>query len=162
MRLELQQASERLYIQVYQYYKELILSGRLTPGTKMPSLRRCSKELEISRTTVESAYLQLAADGYIISRPQSGYYVTQFCVHQPSPLENKQMSSFPIRYNFASSGVDRESFRFDIWRRYIKSALRQDERLLSYGEPQGEKDFREALASYVQTHRNTAIRKKSA
>lgn len=154
MRLELQQASERLYIQVYQYYKELILSGRLTPGAKMPSLRRCSKELEISRTTVESAYLQLAADGYIISRPQSGYYVTQFCVHQPSPLENKQMSSFPIRYNFASSGVDRESFRFDIWRRYIKSALRQDERLLSYGEPQGEKDFREALASYVQTHRN--------
>ena len=154
MQLELQQTSGRLYIQVYQYYKDLILSGRLASGTKMPSLRRCARELEISRTTVESAYLQLAADGYIIARPQSGYYVTELSAHQPSLQESRPVSSFPVIYNFASSGVDRESFRFDIWRRYIKSALRQDERLLSYGEPQGEKDFREALASYVQTHRN--------
>lgn len=52
-------------------------------------------------------------------------------------------------YDFASSGVDRESFRFDLWQRYIKSALRQDNRMLSYGEPQGEKDLREVLSDYT-------------
>lgn len=59
-----------------------------------------------------------------------------------------------IRYDFASSNVDRESFQFDLWRRYVKSALRQDERLLSYGEPQGEREFREALCAYLGRHRN--------
>ena len=102
MQLELQQTSGRLYIQVYQYYKDLILSGRLASGTKMPSLRRCARELEISRTTVESAYLQLAADGYIIARPQSGYYVTELSAHQPSLQESRPVSSFPVIYNFAS------------------------------------------------------------
>lgn len=57
-------------------------------------------------------------------------------------------------YNFASASVDRETFRFELWRRYIKSALRQDERLLSYGEPQGEYDLREVLCRYLQNNRN--------
>ena len=59
-----------------------------------------------------------------------------------------------MRYDFASSNVDRESFRFDLWRRYMKNALRQDERLLSYGEPQGEREFREVLAGYLQENRS--------
>ena len=50
--------------------------------------------------------------------------------------------------------VVRESFRFDLWSRYMKSALRQDERMLTYGEPQGETDFREALAAYIRERRN--------
>lgn len=65
-----------LYLTVYRRYRELILDGTLPPGTKMPSLRTCARELKLSRTTIESAYLQLAADGYIIAKAQSGYYVT--------------------------------------------------------------------------------------
>ena len=72
--LELNQKQNKLYLSVYEYYKEAILDRRLLPGNKMPSLRRCAKELQISRTTVESAYLTLAAEGYIVARPQSGYY----------------------------------------------------------------------------------------
>ena len=66
----------------------------------------------------------------------------------------EKQTKTPCRFDFASSGVDRESFRFDLWRRYIKSALRQDERLLSYGEPQGEADLRDTLADYVRERRN--------
>ena len=68
--------NEPLYLTVYRRYRELILNGSLPPGTKMPSLRACAAELKLSRTTIESAYLQLAADGYIIAKAQSGYYVT--------------------------------------------------------------------------------------
>lgn len=156
MGLQLQkiQKSEHLYMEIYHYFRGLIMEQKLLPGSKMPSLRKCAQELKLSRTTIENAYLQLAADGYIISKAQSGYYVTDIASRQavPSVLKKAEQTSF--RYNFASSGVDRESFRFDLWRRYIKSALRQDERLLSYGEPQGEADFRQVLAEYIRERRN--------
>lgn len=146
---------EHLYLEVYHYYRKLIMENRLLPGSKMPSLRKCAQDLKLSRTTIETAYLQLAADGYIIARAQSGYYVTDIAKKQHSlPHEKHPQDTVPCIYDFASSGVDRESFRFDLWQRYIKSALRQDERMLSYGEPQGEKDFREVLADYIRERRN--------
>mgnify|MGYP000822276981 FL=1 len=76
MNLDLQSSKSTRYLQVYDYYKELILTRKLPENTKMPSIRRCAQQLGLSRTTIETAYLCLAADGYIISRPQSGYYVT--------------------------------------------------------------------------------------
>ena len=145
---------EHRYMEVYHYYQSLITEQKLLPGTKMPSLRKCSEELKLSRTTIESAYLQLAADGYIVSRAQSGYYVTDIAKHSHASVPAEQSKRISYRYDFASSGVDRESFRFDLWQRYIKSALRQDERLLSYGEPQGEADFRQTLADYIRQRRN--------
>lgn len=155
MVFELQkQKKEPLYLSVYRYYKDSILSGRLLPGSRMPSLRRCSNELHISRTTTESAYLALAAEGYIIARPQSGYYVTDIVTGQIDVPKKHPSLQPKIRYNFTSAGTDKEGFRFDLWRRYIKSALRQDERLLDYGEPQGEAELRETLADYVREHRN--------
>ncbi|MDD6074166.1 MAG: PLP-dependent aminotransferase family protein [Clostridium sp.] len=157
MELNLNDPGVNRYIQVYNYYKDLILTGKLSPGTKLPSIRRCSMQLQLSKTTVEAAYLLLAAEGYIISRPQSGYYVTDFYASgSPEPWKEEQ-SGKPgpeIRYDFASAKVDRDSFRFELWRRYIKSALRQDERLLSYGEPQGEWELREALSIYLSRGRN--------
>lgn len=154
MALELEKSREHLYLSVYHYYKDLILKGKLLPGSRMPSLRKCSQELHLSRTTIENAYLQLAADGYIISRAQSGYYVTGIA---SMPLSSKAASKNPkisYQYDLSSSSVDRESFRFDLWQRYIKSALRQSDRLLTYGEPQGEADFRETLAEYIRERRN--------
>ena len=78
MELNLNDPGLNRYLRVYNYYKDLILTGQMTPGTKLPSIRKCSLQLQLSRTTVEAAYLLLAAEGYIISRPQSGYYVTDF------------------------------------------------------------------------------------
>lgn len=63
-----------------------------------------------------------------------------------------------IQYDFASNGVDHESFRFDLWQRYIKSALRQSDRLLSYGEPQGEAVFvRYLLTTSVSEETSTVL-----
>ena len=153
--LDKNKKKEHLYLEVFHYYRELIMEKKLPPGSRMPSLRKCSQELKLSRTTIENAYLQLAAEGYIISKAQSGYYVTDTADRQHTSVrKTEKHAQTPCRFDFASSGVDRESFRFDLWRRYIKSALRQDERLLSYGEPQGEADLRDTLADYVRERRN--------
>lgn len=145
------------YLRVYHYYRELIETGKLAPNTKLPSIRKCAVQLGMSRTTVESAYMMLAAEGYILSRPQSGFYVTELPgegVRRNWEIQTKKEQKPEIQFDFASSNVDKNSFQFELWRRYVKSALRQDERLLSYGEPQGEYELREALCSYLNRHRN--------
>ena len=146
------------YIQVYEYYKELILSEQIPEGTRLPSIRKGSVQLQMSRTTMESAYLLLAAEGYIMAKPQSGYYVTDIVRKQKEIttlfVRQERKKAEEITYDFATTGVDRESFRFALWSRYMKSALRQDERLLSYGEPQGELEFREVLCEYLRKSRN--------
>lgn len=157
METEKKHAARSRYLQVYDYYKTLILEEKLTCGSRLPSVRQCAAELQISRTTAENAYMALAAEGYILSKPQSGYYVTDIAERRRRAVFHKtaeETPAPPILYNFASANVDRNSFRFDIWRRYIKSALRQDERLLSYGDPQGEYELREALCRYLRKKRN--------
>lgn len=144
------------YLKVYDFYKELILNGQMTADQKMPSIRKGAQQMQVSRTTMETAYMLLAADGYIISKPQSGYYVTQMAAKQKESWNQKmllQETKQRVIYDFVTSNVNRESFKFDLWRRYMKSALRQDERLLSYGEPQGELEFREVLAEYLRNTR---------
>lgn len=144
------------YLTVYDFYKNLIINGQMAAEQKMPSIRKGAEQMQVSRTTMESAYMLLAAEGYIISKPQSGYYVTEMATKQKESVSQKlsvREQKLPVRFDFVSSSVDQESFKFDLWRRYIKSALRQDERLLSYGEPQGELEFREVLAEYLRDTR---------
>lgn len=144
------------YLQVYNYYKELIIHGKLKEGTKMPSIRRCCEQLGLSKTTIETAYLCLAADGYIIAKPQSGYYVTGRAAQsqQKKSLQKAQTPKQTVLFDFTSNNVDEDSFDFNLWRRYIKSALRQDKRMLTYGEPQGEYELRETICNYVTAKRN--------
>ena len=146
-----------LYIQLYNHYKELISSGTLKAESKLPSIRRCAKERMISRTTVEAAYLQLVAEGYVASRPGSGFYVSELNykdIHRVKPVQHsKSREENKPLYDFATYAVDYKSFDFDLWSRYIKSALRNEERLLSYGDPQGEYDLRVVLSKYVAERR---------
>lgn len=148
--------NRKLYMQIYDYYKNLIEDGKLTEGMKLPSIRRCAEERNVSKTTVESAFMCLCDDGYIMPKSQSGYYVSKRGIAPKTlaPKEQQKDSENRIIYDFSSSGVDSESFNMDIWRRYVKSALRQTEKLLFYGEPQGESELRREIAKYVQETRN--------
>lgn len=149
--------SEPLYIQLYNHYKKAIVSGNLKAGSKLPSIRKCAAQLIISHTTVETAYFQLEAEGYIKSIPGSGFYVNELNYKSDyeklSIQKNEYRDQKKILYDFASATVDINSFKFDTWRKYIKSALREEERLLSYGEYQGEYDLRVELCKYVSKHR---------
>ena len=148
--------NQKLYMQIYSYYKNLIEEGKLTEGTKLPSIRRCSKELGVSKTTVEQGYMCLCDDGYIVPKSQSGYYVSKRGVsHKKTEKKShNDNEKNKVLYDFSSTGVDAESFNMDIWRRYLKSALRQGERLLFYGDPQGEYDLRCEIAKYARETRN--------
>lgn len=64
-----------LYEQIYEYIRKDIADGKISPGEKLPSTRFMAKNLQISRSTVELAYEQLTAEGYIEPKPCAGYFV---------------------------------------------------------------------------------------
>ena len=141
------------YTQAYTMFKEMIADGRLRRGERMPSIRRAAELYRISRTTVQNAYFQLAAEGYIYAKPQSGYFVAGGPKAPATPMPRPQVQT-PPRLDLTGNSADLSSFDFSLWQRYIKSALRQRQRLLTYSEPQGEYDLRCALADYVRERRN--------
>jgi GntR family transcriptional regulator/MocR family aminotransferase len=55
---------DSLYVQLYQYIRKEIETGRIMQDTRLPSIRRLSQHLNVSKITVETAYQQLVAEGY--------------------------------------------------------------------------------------------------
>ena len=66
--------SDSLYEYLYKCIKNDILLGNIRPGEKLPSKRTFAKNLGISVITVENAYAQLVAEGYLYSMPKRGFY----------------------------------------------------------------------------------------
>src|SRR5690349_17296056 len=64
-----------LYTQLYKQLKDAVLAGRLASHARLPSVRDLASQLSVSRNTVENAYLELYAEGYIYSKARSGYFV---------------------------------------------------------------------------------------
>ena len=58
-------AKAPLYEKIYEYIKNEIVDGKISKGEKLPSTRLLAKNLSVSRSTVELAYDQLLAEGYI-------------------------------------------------------------------------------------------------
>src|SRR5262245_40112437 len=69
------ESEESLYKQVALRISELVEHGTLRPGERVPSVRRCSEQQNVSIATVMQAYRLLESRGVIEARPQSGYYV---------------------------------------------------------------------------------------
>ena len=68
------QSQTPLYKQLYREIKKAIIEGSIQVDTKLPSKRKLADYLQISQTTVELAYSQLVAEGFIESRPRKGFY----------------------------------------------------------------------------------------
>src|SRR5947209_6267985 len=66
---------ENLYKQLALRISELVEHGTLRPGERVPSVRKCSEQQNVSIATVMQAYRLLENRGVIEARPQSGYYV---------------------------------------------------------------------------------------
>ena len=77
-----------LYEYLYRCIRHDIAHGTIAPGEKLPSKRNLAKHLGVSLITVEAAYQQLAAEGYIRSRERCGYYASDL-----APAERVQQKS---------------------------------------------------------------------
>ena len=101
--------------------------------------------LKLSRTTIENAYLQLAADGYIVARAQSGYYVTNIAEQKPVSTTSWHANLPSIQYDFASNGVDHEVPFWPLAALYQKRTSSEWPSSLLWRTP-GWSDLRQVLA----------------
>ena len=147
---------EPLYGQLYRHIAAAVRSGEVPPGTKLPSKRRLCALAGVSMSTVETAYSLLAAEGYVLSRPRSGYVVADLLPLAPPPAPDvAQPPPEPSRwrYDCSTSAVDVSAFPFSSWARITKEAVYENPQLLQRGHPQGDLPLRAALADLLAQYR---------
>lgn len=157
--------SDSMYEYLYKCIKNDILQGTLQAGEKLPSKRSFAKNLGISVITVENAYEQLIAEGYIYSMPKRGFYVTDF----KGVLETKQreevqeiipMTSGENSYlaDFTSNQTEADQFPFTIWAKMVREVL-SDSRIQLMTNPPcgGIMSLRQSIAGYLKDFRGMTI-----
>ncbi len=148
--------SESLYEYLYNCIKKDIVTGVLPPHTKLPSKRVFAANQGISIVTVENTYGQLMAEGYIYSRPKSGFYVSAISGQIPVSESKSDLISAPDReaeaavYNLVSNHTRAEHFPFSIWAKIIRQLLTaQDPKLLTAPPTGGAMELRSAIAEHL-------------
>ena len=154
---------QKLYISLYEQLKNQIIEGQYQAQDKFPSKRQLSEHLSLSHTTIEHAYQLLLDEGFIYSKPRSGYYVSdiqslpvininnQFIEIEPKTPESKQ-----YKYAF-NLEIDAEYFPLNLFRKYAKEAFEDNElALLEKGDIQGELNLRQQIAHYLFNSRGVS------
>ena len=156
---------EPLYEQIYNSIKEEIVTGALPFGARLPSARRLAKHLDVSRNTVDTAYAQLSAEGYIESSPKRGFFVCQVEelaeLHIPIKIEEEEdeVKHEEIPYDFSPAGVDMGQFPYHIWRKLLKEIMIDDNsELFQKGNFQGDLELRKAIMYYLRQSRGVHVR----
>ena len=84
-----------LYEQLYRSIAREISAGALPAGARMPGRRSLAEALSVSVNTVDGAYQMLAAEGYLASRPRSGFYVQEYPARPAPPGQDAPPPALP-------------------------------------------------------------------
>lgn len=151
-----------LYEQLYEYIREEIRTGSLLPEERLPSARFLSDSLQVSRTTVDMAYGQLVAEGYLTARSRSGYFVSVteglYDTGMTAAEEKRQLSGKEpenaFLYDFSPTAIDMTHFPYATWKKITRSILVDAKsRMFALGEPQGDEELRRTICRYLHGSR---------
>lgn len=155
---------EPLYRQIYAYIRDEIRSGALPCGSKLPSTRRLAKHMDLSRNTIDLAYGQLTAEGYIEAQSKRGYFVCQIedlaSLNIPVETEEEEPAKEEqqVPYDFSPVGVDMSLFPYNVWRKLLKEVMMDDNsELFQKGENQGDLELRRAIMYYLRQSRGVHV-----
>ncbi|WP_327231133.1 PLP-dependent aminotransferase family protein [Streptomyces murinus] len=130
--------------------RDAVRTGRLAPGTRLPSSRALAADLGIARNTVGEAYADLVAEGWLTARQGSGTRVAERTVVPPSdPARRPRVPPRPT-HNLVPGTPDLAAFPRAEWARAARRALTAAPNdALGYGDPRGRVELRTALAGYL-------------
>ena len=152
--------SDSMYEYLYKCIRNDITQGKIKAGEKLPSKRSFAKNLGISVITVENAYGQLLAEGYIYSMPQRGVYVSDLssAYMEKKAVRKEQLSltggETSYFADFSSNQTDSEIFPFAIWSKTVREVLNDNQKQLMINPPCGGiLELRQAIAQYLREFR---------
>ncbi|WBO64283.1 PLP-dependent aminotransferase family protein [Streptomyces camelliae] len=136
--------------------RDAVRTGRLAPGTRLPSSRSLATDLGIARNTVAEAYADLVAEGWLTARQGSGTRVAERAAVQPSRTARRTEAAprpgAPARpaYSLLPGSPDLAAFPRAAWLKAARRALAiAPHDSLGYGDPRGRPELRTALAGYL-------------
>jgi GntR family transcriptional regulator/MocR family aminotransferase len=165
-------APEPLFRQLYAQLKDAILDGRVKAAVRLPATRELCRQLQVSRQTVQAAYDQLTAEGYLEGAVGKGTFVSAAL---PAALQARPQAALlrplsargavlaggmarvrphagPLRA-FRNSMPGLDLFPFDLWRRIEARHWRHSTSMLGYQDGAGHAGLRELLCAYLQSAR---------
>ncbi|WP_258238341.1 PLP-dependent aminotransferase family protein [Arcobacter sp. CECT 8983] len=146
-----------IYLQLYEEIKKDIQTN-LKAGEKLPSIRKMTTDYKISKNTVQTAYNQLFAEGYIESIPQSGYFVSEnlydsFKKENEIEVEDKTTDNI-VKYDFFPACLSADTFPKKTWLRLYNKVLKSSLNLGIYHNNQGDIELREQITKYLKSSRS--------
>lgn len=153
-----------LYEQVYNSVREDIISGKMCEGQALVPIRELAYTLGVSKNTVDLAYKQLLAEGYIRAKRGSGYFVENmekygidihadsdagFAYNIPDRDEKKAL------YDFSFECVNSSEFEWKKWKKCLNESLYEEEyNFNGYKDCRGDIGLRKSIADYIFMTRN--------
>jgi GntR family transcriptional regulator / MocR family aminotransferase len=154
--LPVRRGSGTLRAQLERHLREAVRSGRLRPGSALPSSRVLAGQLGISRGVVVEAYDQLAAEGYLVARRGATTRVADAALVGAAPPKPAEPSR-PVRYDFRPGVPALDTFPRSAWLASLRKALQEaPHAALGYGDARGQQALRQALAAYLGRVRGVA------
>ncbi|HEU4399258.1 MAG TPA: PLP-dependent aminotransferase family protein [Actinomycetota bacterium] len=142
--------------QLERQLREAVRSGRLRPGSALPSSRALAEQLQLSRGVVVEVYDQLVAEGYLVARQGSATRVADAALAgaaTPSPAAPSRR----VRYDFRPGVPALDTFPRSAWLASLRKILRgAPHAAFGYGDTRGHAALREALAAYLGRVRGVA------
>jgi DNA-binding transcriptional MocR family regulator len=155
-----------LVTQIVDGLRRLVADGSLRPGAKIPSIRQFAKTHRVSVFTVVEAYDRLVAQGYLVSRPHSGFFVRRRAAVEPAAVPGfASTASFDAQWYLRSIFENRhlavkagcgwlpQSWLFeDGVRRSLRALAGEGVELDGYGDPRGHLPLRERIRDAMAEH----------
>ncbi len=155
---------DSLYEYLYKQIKADIVNGILAPNEKLPSKRALAKHLSVSTITVENAYSQLTAEGYLYSVAKSGFYVSNITSYKPVSAGKPERPVSPSHdrkeyfADFVNNSTATDTFPFATWTKLLRETMSdQADNLMVRPPSAGIMELRSAIADYLYQFRGMNV-----
>ncbi len=154
------------YMEVYDHIKLLIQQGTYHADQKIPSKRKLAQTLSISPLTIEKAYEQLMAEGYVYAVEKRGYFVKK----QVEMIVGKAIKEIPLsddedieidhekNIRFLTNVVDTSLFPNATWAKLSREVISENHHeMYNHVPSQGLRELREEIARYLSLYRGMNV-----
>lgn len=163
-----------LYEHLYRCIRDQVVTGEIAAEERLPSRRTLAERLGVSVVTVEGAYAQLVAEGYVVALPRRGYYAASLPA-LPDMAAAASAPALPSREHKAAHGDERAAggVRYDLargssvaspgaarlWERALRDVISHEPDDVLYRTPpaRGVMRLREAIADHLARSRGMSV-----